>query len=204
MSKELSRYLVTQSLLGSWLYQYEAYDPDAAHESFLSTLRRESIRPSMAMLNGQKFENMVTAYCGGAPLDYTHEWAHGIKSVGDRIKGGQFQVALYKDKTIDGINFLLYGRLDALKAGTISDIKYSNVYDVGKFADSPQHPMYMDLCPEARQFEYLISNGSDVFVETYRRDECPQIDGTIRDFMRYLTDIGQLKTYFDLWKAREY
>ena len=63
MSKELSRYLVTQSLLGSWLYQYEAYDPDAAHESFLHTAEGEH-RPSMAMLNGQKFENMVTAYCG--------------------------------------------------------------------------------------------------------------------------------------------
>lgn len=197
------RYLLTQSLLSAWLYQYEAYDPDDAHAEFMSTLMREPVQPTKAMLDGQKFENMVTAYCNGAALDPGHEWARSIAEVSKIVKGGQAQVALYRDYEVSGVHFLIYGRLDWLKAGTIYDTKYSKTYEVGKYDESPQHPMYFALCPEARRFEYIVSDGNDVYIEPYYRDSAPPIDWHISDFLRYLKDAKLDQIYFDKWKARD-
>ena len=69
---------------------------------------------------------------------------------------------------VNGMEFVLYGRLDTLKAGTIYDIKFSGSYDKGKYVDSTQHPTYMELIPEADQFTYVVSNGQNVWTETYR------------------------------------
>ncbi len=82
------------------------------------------------------------------------------------------------------MDVVLYGRLDALKAGTIYDIKFSKGYERGKFYSSTQHPTYMLLIPEAQTFSYLVSNGMDVWTECYRRDETPDIRPIISDFFR--------------------
>jgi hypothetical protein len=83
---------------------------------------------------------------------------------------------------VRGMDVVLYGRLDALKAGTIYDIKFSKGYERGKFYSSTQHPTYMLLIPEAQTFSYLVSNGMDVWTECYRRDETPDIRPIIRTF----------------------
>lgn len=196
------KYLITHSLLNAWQYQYAAEDTDRAHEDFMATLERTPVKPNKAMLEGRHFENMVTAHACGAPLDPKHKWAAGIRDTANIVRGGQFQVALYREKRIKGVDFLLYGRLDVLKAGTIYDTKFSHSYEVGKYADSPQHPMYFALCPEARRFVYIVSDGSEVCREEYRPEDCQPIDGIIINFMRYLQDTNLTKTYFEKWKAR--
>lgn len=63
----MERYLITQSLLSSWAYifnAYEGYEEDAM-ESFLSTLRREPSEPTEAMLDGIDFENAVYRLASG-------------------------------------------------------------------------------------------------------------------------------------------
>ena len=97
---------------------------------------------------------------------------------------------------------LLYGRLDALKAGTITDIKFSKKYERGKYIDSTQHPMYMRIVPEAQQFTYLISNGVDVWHETYRRDEVPDIVPTVERFFDWLEVSGYMAIYEKHWLAK--
>lgn len=55
------RYLITQSLLSAWLYQYncaEGYE-ESAREEFLKTLRREPCEQNELMLRGISFENAV-------------------------------------------------------------------------------------------------------------------------------------------------
>ena len=88
-----------------------------------------------------------------------------------------------------------------LKAGTVYDIKFSGSYDKGKFFDSTQHPTYMELIPEADQFTYIVSNGQNVWTETYRRDETRAIRPVISDFVEWLNAVGLMDTYKEYWKS---
>ena len=197
MSK--NKFLITQSLLSAWNYIYKT---ESGYEDFLTTLQRKPIPPTQAMLDGRQFENMVAAYCGGAVVDDKHKWAKGIKAVGEIVRGSVFQVKLYKDVTIDGIDFVLYGILDNLKCGEIIDTKFSKTYKVGKYLDSPQHPMYFELCPEAHKFTYLISNGKDVFREEYLRENTEPISKEISMFMKFLDENNLVDIYTELWKSK--
>ena len=197
------RFLLTQSLLAAWEWQYKAEDAEAAHKAFLRVLRRKHTPESTAIRNGIQFENMVSAYCDGIPPPAGHKWEKGIREIGEQVKGGVLQAALYKDVCIDGLRLLLYGRLDVLKAGTIYDIKCSRTYEPGKYLDSPQHPMYLELCPEADRFTYLVwTKNKDVCRETYTRRETPPIESVIRPFISYLENTGLDQIYTEKWKAR--
>ena len=99
------------------------------------------------------------------------------------------------------MDVVLYGRLDALKAGTIYDVKFSKGYERGKFYSSTQHPTYMLLIPEAQTFSYLVSNGMDVWTECYRRDETPDICPIISDFFDWLDAFGLMNVFKEHWKA---
>lgn len=194
--------LITQSLLGAWLYQYQAFDQESAHKDFLRVLRREKSKLTQAILDGIQFENMVTACCEGSPPPEGHKWGQAVRAIADRVQGAQFQVVAQRVAVVREIPFLLYGRLDALKAGVIYDIKFSRSYQVGKYLDSPQHPMYFSLVPEARRFEYLVFTGSDVCVEKYDREDAPDIRDTIRDFMKYIEASKLDKLYCQKWETR--
>ena len=198
----MPKLLITQSLLGAWLYQYQAFDQESAHKDFLRVLRREKSNPTQAILDGIQFENMVTACCEGSPPPEGHKWGEAVRAIADRVRGAQFQVVAQRVAVVREIPFLLYGRLDALKAGVIYDIKFSRSYQVGKYLDSPQHPMYFSLVPEARRFEYLVFTGSDVCVEGYDREDTPEIFPTIRNFINYLETSKLDKIYCQKWETR--
>ena len=102
---------------------------------------------------------------------------------------------------VSGIRVLLYGRIDFLKAGVVIDTKFSKSYERGKYIDSTQHPTYLRLIPEAESFMYLISNGTDVWTEIYRRDETADIEPVIVDFFRYLNEKNLMDTYKKYWVA---
>ena len=196
-----NKLLLTQSLLSAWLYQYTAYDTKKAHEDFVRVLQRKPTPSSKAIRDGIQFENMVTAYCEGVEPEQGHEWADAVKEAGRILCGAQFQVAAYRDKRIGGVPFLLYGRLDALKAGVIYDPKFSKSYEAGKYLDSPQHPIYLDCVPEAVRFVYVISDGKAVYTEEYRREEVTSPDRIICEFMAYLEQSDLAQTYIDYWKT---
>ena len=197
----MSRYLMTQSLLNSWQYQYDAYDSEVAQDEFMKVLRREPTEQTETMKNGIDFEQLVMDYCAGKRIDEKNKWKRGIEQVGELVKGSVFQLPVYQDVNIGGVNFLLYGRLDALKAGVIRDMKFSKSYQTGKYLNSPQHPMYMACVPESRTFEYVISNGTDVFVEKYSRQDVTPIEETIHLYLQDMKIHGYLDLYFEKWKA---
>ena len=74
----MGRYLITQSLLSAWKYQfnnfYDVYEDgekaeqafENAHESFLSALRREKIATTDAMQRGIDFEDLVVLIANNA------------------------------------------------------------------------------------------------------------------------------------------
>lgn len=203
----MERYLITHSLLSSWLYTMKdnPYE-DAATErdcysDFLKTLNREPTETTEAMRNGIQFENLVTAVLDGS-ADTEDKWYNAAVNIANRIRGGILQCRASKEIEVDGYKILLYGRLDALLAGVIYDIKFSTNYDVGNFIDSTQHPVYIELVPEANEFTYLVSNGTNVWTETYRRDECSDIKAVIADFISWLSAKGLLDIYKRKWLAK--
>ena len=200
----MERYLITHSLLSAWLYSMRD-DPfeDAARnpmEDFLRVLHREETPATDAMQAGIDFENLVTAVLNGT-ADAKVPWYTAAEKIAQQCAGGILQYKARKQIEVDGLNLLLYGRLDCLKAGEIMDIKFSTKYSSGKYFASTQHPVYLELVPEARQFTYLISNGSSVWTETYRREETLSIYPVISDFLVWLQTVGLLQTYKETWRT---
>ncbi len=225
----MSRYLMTHSLLGSWLRMFrenpyeEGDDPDkeTALEEFMHVLRREKTPTSPAMQSGIDFEDLVTAILTGKEKANYHitsrDGTQTLKEyrleehpmyvaaykVAGMLYGAKLQLVAKKPVVIDGMEFLLYGRLDALKEGRIFDIKYSGSYERGKFRNSTQHPMYYRLVPEIMNFTYIVSNGYDVWTEVYWFDEIPRIEPVIVDFLGWLRDMDLMETYKQYWGALE-
>ncbi len=101
----------------------------------------------------------------------------------------------------------MYGILDALKAGTIYDVKFSNKsFDsaelAGKYFDSPQHPAYLYLLPEAREFTYLVSDGEDLYTETYTRKNSQSLPEIVEEFLMSIDAMGLMPVYLEKWQAR--
>lgn len=200
MSAPSNRFLLTQSLLSSWQW---ALKLDDGMGDFLKTLHREPTRQTQAMLDGIHFENMVAAALSGNPPEPTHKWHRGVMAVAERLSGATLQARLSRDIEVDGIRFLVYGVLDALHAGEIYDIKMSRTYKVGKYFQSPQTPAYFHVCPEAKRFTYLVSDGTYLYREWYHPDEVQPIETHIRGFMRFLDNMHLIDTYTDRWRAKE-
>lgn len=203
----MDRYLMTHSLLSSWLYAIKEYPfEDAASErdplaEFMLTLRREPTPTNEAMQNGIDFEDLVTAIVAGKG-DPGHRWYGAASKIAAIVGGGVLQYRARKEVCVGGLTLVLYGRLDVLFAGGIYDIKFSKYYDRGKYFDSTQHPTYLELVPEAGHFTYLVSNGTDVWQERYRREETPSIFPIISDFLDWLTARDLLGLYQEKWLAK--
>ena len=203
----MDRYLMTHSLLSSWLYAikenpYEDMTTERdPMDEFMTVLRREPTPTTEAMQKGIDFENLVTAIlCGQG--DPKNKWYDAAVKVAGIIRGGVLQVRVRKEIQVGGLTLVLYGRLDALKAGGVYDIKFSGSYDRGKYLTSTQHPVYLEIVPEAEHFTYLVSNGSEVWTEQYRREDTPSIFPIISDFLDWLTVHGLLELYKEKWLAK--
>lgn len=202
------KYWMTQSLLSSWSHFINA-DEDrsqSAWESFVSTLRREEKEPTQAMQDGTKFEDMVNRLVAGEALENNSpnaKWDAAACRFAGRCVGGLSQVPVTGDLSVAGIDFCLYGVCDYVKAGIITDIKKVVRYEYGKYQNSPQHPMYLHLLPEAKRFDYLIFDWSNCHIETYRREDCKTIEQIISEFIMFLKDTGGLDIYKHFWAMND-
>lgn len=206
----MAKYLITQSLLSAWNYVYDCFEgcEEDAMASFLSTLRREEIEQTDAMKNGIEFEQNVYARASGQTLPPHPKWEYGIEAVAGLLKGAQFQVRAQREIEVCGMTFLVYGILDALRAGTIFDVKFKSksfgsLDLAGDYLDSPQHPFYFYLVPEAREFLYLVSDGADLYIERYTPEETPSAESLIAPFVDYLNSSGLMAEYKEHWRAKE-
>ena len=198
---------ITKTLLESWAYTFncfEGYEEDA-YNDFLKTLNREGIEPTDAIKNGWAFENLCYEMaCGGQPAG-NGQWIEGATKIANIIAGGQFQVPVSCDLQVAGQDFWLYGICDAVKAGVIYDVKFrmkslgaDDVY--GKYLDCSQHPLYLKALPEAFRFEYLVSDGTDLYVEKYNRQNSRPIEEHIMNFWAWLhTKPELMKIYQEKW-----
>ena len=195
-------FYLTQTLLSSWrhfLDSEDAYAEDAL-ASFIQTLNREPKETTAAMQDGIDFENAINAEVAGTPVDIQNEKAaRAIRRFSRLCAGGQPQVPVSGQITAAGLEICLYGVCDYVKAGTIYDIKRVQRYEYGKYFHSPQHPMYLHLVPGASKFSYLIFNGTDTFIETYRRGDFPPIEETITTFIHWMRENEYMSLYEEHW-----
>ena len=204
------RGLITQTLLGAYQYMFECQEEyiEEAQEAFMRTLRREPQEPTKAMQNGIAFENVVYRLAAGEK-PAANKWAPGAQKVAEYLKGAQIQVRMERPIKVDGNDYLVYGIADGIKAGTIYDVKFSNkslgsseVY--GKYLKSPQHPTYFYLCPGADRFQYLVSDGRDIYTgDAYEPSTCVGIWLFIEDMMQYLEKHSLMDLYREKWRAME-
>ena len=199
MNTSPTKFLITHSLLSSWSWVFKT---ETGYDDFIRTLNRLPTPMTQAILDGNQFEAMVSRFNEGFEVDRDHKWYEGIKETAAIVKDSAEQVKLSKDMKVDGVNFLLYGILDNLRAGVVFDTKMSKTYAYGKYKDSTQHPTYFELCPEAYKFEYVIFTGRDVFTETYYRYDTEPIEKTISQFMEWLDRHNLVKLYTEKWKCR--
>lgn len=186
------KYLITPSLLNSWKYAISLENDYGNLEDFKKVLSKEPMEEKEAIITGYKYEEfMINNY--------------------EPTKNGCYQVKLSKDIETKTGKYVLYGRLDCLKAGKIFDYKYTGSYDVGKFYNNYQTLVYFELCPEAKEFEYLICNNySDkkaleelnIYHEIYQREEIKNdIKIEIDDFISWLKENNLYELYCEKWES---
>ena len=129
------------------------------------------------------------------------DWYDAAMLIAQIVGGGSLQHRARIVIAVSGMMFVIYGRLDALRAGTIYDIKFSGSYDRGKYFDSTQHPMYFELVPEANDFVFQVSKLLYLYRERYRRAATADITVTIGSFVSWLSANGLLETYKRHWQA---
>lgn len=204
----MAKYHITQTLISAWNYMYSCRDEcvDDARDAFINTLCRLPQEPTEAMTNGILFEHEVYLEAAGAVREPHVKWESGIKAVASHIQCAQTQVRLERDLLIGDKQFVVYGILDALKAGTIYDVKFCNksfhsTELAGKYLNSPQHPTYFYIVPEAYQFKYLVSDGKDLYTETYTRNNTTPFEDIASEFVKYLEDTGLWVMFEQKWRA---
>lgn len=157
-----------------------------AYQQFVDALKRVPQEKTEAMQKGIDYEASV--------------YADKDEVFSPIVKNGEFQAAYKKLVRINGMNIMLYGILDCLKAGRIYDIKRVGRYSSGKYKESHQHSMYLYLVPEARDFTYLVcdDNGNH-HLERYERCNCEDILQTISTFLTWLQSNNLFEDYKANW-----
>ena len=217
---------ITKTLIESWAYTFDCAEDyaDDAMADFLATLKREPHEPSEAMIAGTNFENLCYRIASGENVVETilldtvnpvtgevnesrkfPDNYDGARKIANIITGGQIQVPVSCDLTVAGQAFWIYGICDVVKAGVIYDVKFrttslgsTDVY--GKYLHCSQHPLYLQALPEARRFDYLVSDGRDLYVESYDRNLIEPAEVHIRNFWAWLhTKPELLEIYKEKW-----
>lgn len=196
---------LTASLLNSWLYATDPESSEEAYASFLDTLERKVRPKTRAMETGIAFEDLVTRLAQ-SPKDLPEVSENDMRvaiQMAKRVGRGVPQVRAEKTAKINGLPIQLVGVADWLGAGILSDIKRVQRYEYGKYQFSTQHPMYLELFPEAMRFDYLIYDGQFFYIEQYRRGDCRPVLESCGAFLKYLDEADLLETYQKNWRVNE-
>lgn len=221
---------ITKTLLDAWAYTFDCYEggEEDAMNDFIKTLNREPIEETDAIKNGKEFEKLCEEIATGKFIpewvdagsvnpvtgevmgyDRYPKWYAGAKKIADIVQGGQWQVHVATDVTVNGRVFWLHGFCDVVKAGVIYDIKFKaksfNQLDLyGSYRGHSQHSAYLRCLPEAYEFVYLVSDGSDLYTEAYNRRTSRPIEEIIGEFMSWLeSQPDLLKIYEEKWRVEE-
>lgn len=200
----MENYLITPSLLNSFSYYMSEY---GKREDFLKTLSREKFEPNEAMQKGIEFEDDINFACKHgieSPKQELAQYCNIVNEISDIVQGGVWQAKVQKALKIGDTEYLVYGICDNIKKDTIYDIKYTKNYELGKYSNSIQHPIYM-YCTGLSKFAYLISDGKEWWREDYQatKDIENDIKSRITEFRNYLAGDKEAENLFlTKWKSQ--
>jgi hypothetical protein len=197
MSDDKAGFLITPSLYSAW--SYWKYCEDAGEQEMkdlLDTLNKVKKDKTPAMQAGIDFENDIRNVCNGVEVD-----DFCVLEAAEIVKGGLWQQRVSRE--LDGD--LCYGIADVIRRDTIFDIKRVFKYDLGKYEGSIQHLIYM-YATDIPHFEYVISDGHEVYVEAYHwgaksRETLKERIAEMKDSL--LSDDAMSLAFKTYWKYRK-
>lgn len=201
----MADYYITPTLLNNWQYylDYKGNQQEKVKQSFVDCLNKVETIISNEMQRGKDYEELIRL-CDEKDL-YSYKDST-INEITDYIKGGLWQELVSKVIEVDNKQILLFGYADVIKQNKIYDIKRVNQYKLGKFYKSSQHKIYM-LCTGILNFDYLVSDGREVFVESYSIASIQELENEIKnmiyEFFGWLKIAGFYESYTAHWKSNE-
>jgi hypothetical protein len=168
----------------------------AGKKEILDVLNKAEKEKSPAMRAGIDFENAIRRVCdGGMTEDFC------VLEAADIVKGGMWQQRVSRE--LDGD--LLYGIADVVRRNAIFDIKRAFKYDIGNYEGSIQHLIYM-YATGIPNFEYVISDGQEVYVEAYHWEagSLETLKGRIAEMKGSLLSDDEMRAAFvSQWTRRD-
>lgn len=186
-------YLITPTLYSDYLW-YISSEQDKSE--FLSRLRKEPQETTDAMRRGIEFESNVWAACNGVNNEDPV-----VMEAAQILKGSLYQQKF--SKQID--DFVLYCRADFVRGNTIFDTKRISSYDIGKYADSLQHGISLVCMPTAERFQYVISDGNNLYTEDYYRSPTTgqEVMAKVRDMYNWFKQDPEIwEAFHNNWQSR--
>jgi len=205
------KYLITPSLLGSFLYYKNSQEEweEKALQDLLKSIRKEKSPTTEAQQRGIDFKESIRLYSEKRDVEYLNsKYDLDTNVVIERISNivcfGLWQQAVKKDINVRNQDFLLYDKCDVIKEDTIYNIKTPSSYEIGKYNGSMQHLIYMH-CTDIHNFSYLIcENLKEYYREdyNYNKDSEDKIKECINEFLSFLDTCEEAKKeYFEKWKC---
>lgn len=199
------RYLITPSLLNSWGYMWEfeknvkeTENDKVCLEDKIDKIRVKAKEDFLNALNKIYIDNEYMKL----GREFEEECYQGKTCLSPIIEGGCNQIVGVKKVTVDGIDFVMYGKLDVLKGGVVYDIKRVQNYKTQKYLNSYQHGFYLGLFPRAYKFEYLIYDGVKPHTETYYRGQYIETTKVISMFIKWLKENNLFEIYKEKWRSK--
>lgn len=198
----MADFYVTATLLNNWHYYLHSDESvqENAKQSFLDCLNKVKSETTENMQRGIDFENKVRLFDEQNKIDDDAT----VNEIGEIIKGGLWQEAVMKIIKVKDYDVLLFGYADVIKCSKIFDIKRVNKYTLPKYYHSVQHKIYM-LCTGIKDFDYLISNGQEVYVESYFINSLEELEkelkGIISEFFTWLSVNNLFDIYAKKWDS---
>ena len=194
----MNKYLITPTLYNSWYYYMKS---EQTLEDFLKILSKEPFEKTEAILKGLNFEEAIYEIdTVGLTNKVDKSELECAKEIANIINNGYWQQSA--SKKIE--NFVLYGKADVIKGNHIYDIKRVSSYELGKYEDSIQHKLYMEIF-DISNFTYLICDGNNIYKEYYSRknDNLDDILSKVKEMLNWFIQTPQLFSVFDdNWQSK--
>ena len=200
----MADFYITATLLNNWLFYLNCDESfqDKAMQSFLDCLNKVKKATDENMLKGIDYEYRVRNVDESGIKDKDNN----VNEAAEIIKGGLWQEELSKTIIVQDYIILLFGYADVIKLNKIYDIKRVKKYSLPKYFHSVQHKIYM-LCAQIKNFDYVISDGNSVFIESYFinsfDDVQRELKGVISDFFSWLKINDLFEIYKSKWVSAE-
>lgn len=198
----MSALKITPSLINALDYAAGSDAAEGAMEDFRETLRRLPKPTTEAQQRGILFETNVYGASVGrfSPDDSDAEQAAAW--LGRRLRGAAYQVKGSRRFRVNGLDLLLSGVADFIRAGICYDIKTTGRYEYGKYFTNTQHPTYFALFDGLKRFDYLIFDGHQLYRETYRPGDFQPIETHIVRFLDTLDGLKLFDEYEANWRVQ--